>query len=85
MTIRPNSLEARDIAYHMHAYTNAAAHHEVGPVVMDHGDGIYVTDTGGNTYIEAMAGLWSVAVGFGGHTIKVRMDTVCDEHLGGTP
>ncbi|WP_299732301.1 aminotransferase [uncultured Tateyamaria sp.] len=64
MNIMPNSQEARDIAYHMHAYTNAARHAEIGPTVMTGGEGIYVKDNTGKRYIEAMAGLWSVAVGF---------------------
>jgi 4-aminobutyrate--pyruvate transaminase len=61
---RPNSVEARDVAYHLHPYTNAEAHLEQGPLVMETGRGIHVTDTSGKTYIEAMAGLWSVGVGF---------------------
>lgn len=64
MDARPNSPEARDISYHMHAYTNARKHEEAGPLVIEKGDGIYVEDLAGNRYIEAMAGLWSVAVGF---------------------
>lgn len=64
MDAQPNSLEARDIHYHLHAYTNARKHQETGPVVIEKGDGIYVEDNAGNRYIEAMAGLWSVAVGF---------------------
>jgi len=64
MTVAPNSAEARDIAYHLHAYTNAKKHREVGPLVIDRGEGIHVYDLAGNRYIEAMAGLWSVAVGF---------------------
>lgn len=64
MEMRPNSIEARDIAYHFHGYTNARAHEENGPMVMDRGDGIYVFDTHGKRYIEGMSGLWSVAVGF---------------------
>ncbi|MCO5156087.1 MAG: aspartate aminotransferase family protein [Aquamicrobium sp.] len=64
MTVAPNSVEARDIAYHFHAYTNAKRHREVGPLVIDRGEGIHVYDVAGNRYIEAMAGLWSVAVGF---------------------
>ena len=64
MTVAPNSVEARDIAYHFHAYTNAKKHKEVGPLVIDRGEGIYVYDVSGKRYIEAMAGLWSVAVGF---------------------
>ena len=65
MTYQPNSIEGRDIAFHLHSYTNARKHEEVGPVVIESGDGVHVTDTDGNRYIEAMSGLWSVAVGFG--------------------
>ena len=65
MTVQPNSIEARDIAFHLHSYTNARKHETNGPVVIDKGEGVFVTDTDGNRYIEAMAGLWSVAVGFG--------------------
>lgn len=60
----PNSIEARDIAYHLHAYTNAQKHAEVGPFVVDRGEGIYVFDKAGNRYIEGLAGLWSVGLGF---------------------
>lgn len=60
----PNSAEARDIAYHFHSYTNAVAHKEKGPLVLDRGEGVYVHDIHGNRYIEAMSGLWSVALGF---------------------
>lgn len=56
--------EARDIAYHMHAYTNAMRHAEVGPMIIEGGEGIYVHDNEGRRYIEGMAGLWSVGVGF---------------------
>ena len=60
-----NSQEARDIAHHMHGYTNAAQHLKAGPMVIADGAGVYVTDSTGKRYIEAMAGLWSVGVGFG--------------------
>lgn len=64
MNTIPNSQEARDIAFHMHGYTNAIAHESAGPMVIASGEGIYVTDNTGKRYIEAMAGLWSAAVGF---------------------
>jgi len=64
MTDQPNSPEARDIAYHLHGYTDARKHDKTGPVVIAKGDGVYVEDIHGNRYIEAMAGLWSVALGF---------------------
>lgn len=64
MDKQPNSPEARDIQYHLHSYTNARRHQEVGPMILEKGDGIYVEDNNGKRYIEGMAGLWSVAVGF---------------------
>jgi 4-aminobutyrate--pyruvate transaminase len=48
----------------LHPYTDARLHEKIGPIVIDRGEGIYVYDTAGRQYIEAMAGLWSVAVGF---------------------
>ena len=64
MAIIPNSIEARDIAYHMHGYTNARAHMKTGPLVIESGEGAYVFDNNGKKYLEGMAGLWSVALGF---------------------
>ncbi|MEX0407583.1 aspartate aminotransferase family protein [Aquibium sp. LZ166] len=61
----PNSPHARDKAYALHPYTNARAHERRGPTVIESGKGIYVRDDQGNEYIEGLAGLWSVAVGFG--------------------
>ncbi len=61
----PNSLEARDIAFQLHSYADARRQEETGALVIDKGEGIYVEDINGKRYIEGMAGLWSVAVGFG--------------------
>ena len=44
MTIRPNSIEARDVARVLHPYTNAVVHEKVGPMMIEGGDGIYVID-----------------------------------------
>ncbi|AYD02944.1 aspartate aminotransferase family protein [Neorhizobium sp. NCHU2750] len=65
MTIQPNSIEARDKAYHLHSYTNARALERDGALVIERGEGIYVYDNAGKQYVEGMAGLWSVGVGFG--------------------
>jgi len=59
-----SALQNRDINYHLHPYTNAVKHQQIGPRVIERGEGIYVFDDQGNKYIEGMAGLWSVAVGF---------------------
>jgi len=59
-----NTLARTDIATELHPYTDARLHEKTGPIVIERGQGIYVYDTNGKEYIEAMAGLWSVSVGF---------------------
>ena len=54
MTIPVNSDSARDIAYHLHPYTDLAAHEERGPYIVCAGDGITVVDDAGNRYIEGL-------------------------------
>jgi 4-aminobutyrate--pyruvate transaminase len=61
----PNDTHTQDIRHQIHPYTNAIKHRSVGPRVIERGEGIYVYDDQGNKYLEGMAGLWSVAVGFG--------------------
>lgn len=63
MTI-PNATSALDAAAHLHPYTNARALESQGPRVIARGEGIYVFDEQGRRYVEGLAGLWSVAVGF---------------------
>ena len=64
MAVAPNSPHARDIASFIHPYTNLAKHEKTGPLILEKGDGIYVTDTEGKTYIEGLAGLWCTSLGF---------------------
>lgn len=65
MTDKPTHPLARaDIATELHPYTDARLHEQTGPIVIERGNGIYVYDNTGKEYIEAMAGLWSVGVGF---------------------
>ncbi|HCK20031.1 MAG TPA: aspartate aminotransferase family protein, partial [Thalassospira sp.] len=64
MNHRPNSLHISDVAHSMHPYTNMRLHEEKGPMIMTEGNGARVTDSEGKEYIEGLAGLWSVAVGF---------------------
>ncbi|WP_349295149.1 aspartate aminotransferase family protein (plasmid) [Thioclava sp. 'Guangxiensis'] len=63
-TIAPNSIEARDIAYQFHPSVDLRVYEEKGGLIIDRGEGIYVFDQSGKRYIEGLAGLWSVAVGF---------------------
>ncbi|MBS0243862.1 MAG: aspartate aminotransferase family protein [Proteobacteria bacterium] len=69
MTVLPNSIEARDMAYQMHANVDLRRHEQSGSLVIERGDGVYVFDNAGKRYIEGMAGLWSVGLGFGEHRL----------------
>ena len=60
----PNSIEARDIAYQVHPVVDMRRYEAEGGLIIDRGEGIYVFDQTGKRYIEGLAGLWSVAVGF---------------------
>lgn len=55
---------ATDIAAHLHPFTNLATHPQVGPLVIQRGDGIFVEDDQGRRYLEAMSGLWCASLGF---------------------
>jgi 4-aminobutyrate--pyruvate transaminase len=54
----------RDIATSIHPYTNLKQHETEGPLVITDGDGVFVRDEDGKAYLEALAGLWCVSLGF---------------------
>ena len=56
--------QARDVEALIHPYTNLARHREVGPLILERGRGIRVFDNRGRDYIDAMAGLWCVSLGY---------------------
>src|SRR5258708_2256251 len=59
------NLAVRDIEALVHPYTNLATFRDVGPLVIERAQGVYVYDTEGKDYIEGMAGLWCTALGYG--------------------
>ncbi|MBE7417077.1 MAG: aminotransferase class III-fold pyridoxal phosphate-dependent enzyme [Ideonella sp.] len=54
----------RDIAHHLHPYTQLRALERDGPLVIVRGDGVHVIDEHGQRYLEGMAGLWCASLGF---------------------
>ena len=59
------NLEQMDVEATIHAFTPLAEHVDAGPHIMASGEGIYVTDSKGDTYIDAMAALFCVNAGYG--------------------
>ena len=76
-SFRGNSNAARDIAHHLHPYTNFKKHEQTGPLTIVRGRGVYVVDDDGKEYIEGMAGLGSAALGFSNE----RLATVAYEQM----
>jgi len=79
MVEKSNSLREGDIKHVIHPYTNARKHEEQGPMIITRGEGIYVYDDAGKEYIDAPAGLWSVAVGFSEKRLRDALIRQMDE------
>ena len=68
MSIQPAhnlSLEEMDKQSFLHPYTPLKDHLETGPIVVSSANGVKITDTKGKEYIDSMAGLWCVNIGWG--------------------
>ena len=78
---RSNSVEARDINSVIHGATNLKRHLEQGPLVIDKGEGVWVTDIHGARYIEGMSGLWCVSLGYG----QERLVATCANQMSKLP
>ena len=57
-------MKDKDIAFHLHSFTNPSTHEATGPQIIEKGEGIYLTDTDGQTYIDGMSSLWCCSLGF---------------------
>jgi 4-aminobutyrate--pyruvate transaminase len=64
LRVHGNSPASRDIATLLHPYTNLKAHQTKGPLIITRGRGVNVYDDQGKEYIEGLAGLWCVSLGF---------------------
>lgn len=73
--LKPNSLAARDIAYVVHPQTNLTVHR---PIVMDRGEGVFMVDEDGKSYLDAASGLWQSSLGYASERLaKVAYDQMC--------
>lgn len=61
-SLSPEELDRRHL---LHPFTSVQEHSDAGPHVITEGRGIRIRDRQGREYIDAMAGLWCVNVGYG--------------------
>lgn len=59
-----DDLTARDLRWHLHPQTDPSQLADLGPLIIERGDGVTVSDSGGRTYIEGMSSLWCASLGF---------------------
>ncbi|GLY75460.1 aminotransferase [Actinoallomurus iriomotensis] len=59
------TIEDIDKEFFFHPFTQLREHQQHGPLTMVEGHGSTLTDTRGRTYLDAMAGLWCVNIGYG--------------------
>ena len=62
---RLSNMAARDVETLLHPFTHLQLHRSTGPLIIDHGKGIYLYDSTGKPYFDALAGLWCTSLGFG--------------------
>jgi len=60
-----SSVEDLDRQYFFHPFTHARDHERTGPLTMVSGRGSTLVDAQGKEYLDAMAGLWCVNIGYG--------------------
>ncbi|MET0133589.1 MAG: aminotransferase [Kibdelosporangium sp.] len=59
------TIEDIDRQFVFHPFTNLREHERTGPLTITEAHGCTLTDTHGRTYLDAMAGLWCVNIGYG--------------------
>jgi len=59
------SLQQLDALHHLHPFTDTVALNRKGTRVIKRAEGVYLWDTDDNKYLDGMAGLWCVNIGYG--------------------
>ena len=58
-------LQEIDLEHHFHPFTATNEIKSNGPRVISRAEGVYLTDSDGKKYLDAMSGLWCVNIGYG--------------------
>ena len=58
-------MQATDAAHHLHPFSDTNALNARGTKVITKAKGVFLTDSDGTEFLDAMAGLWCVNIGYG--------------------
>ena len=64
-----SALANQDMDGVLHGMTQLKSLRQQGPVMIDHGQGIYIWDEAGKQYIDGLAGLWCTTLGYGNEEV----------------
>lgn len=64
-----SELQALDAAHHLHPFTHGHDLAKKGARVITRANGVTLTDSDGKEFLDAMAGLWCVNLGYGRHEL----------------
>ncbi len=70
-------LRAVDQKYALHPFTALRQHEAAGPLMIVEGHGSTLTDSEGKRYLDALAGLWCVNVGYGNEEMADALRAQC--------
>ncbi len=84
---RLSDLSRRDIETLIHPFTDINRHRRRGAMVIERGKGVFLYDADGAEYIDGLAGLWCVSLGYGNEEIveaaREQMSRLSFSHLFG--
>ncbi|TRX57829.1 aspartate aminotransferase family protein [Thalassomonas sp. M1454] len=60
-----NELQQKNNAHHFQPFSDNKALAEKGPRIITNAQGVYMYDSEGNKFLDGMAGLWCVNIGYG--------------------
>jgi L-2,4-diaminobutyrate transaminase len=74
---RSEELDGLDVKYAFHPFTSAQEHSQAGPLMIVEGRGSELFDSRGNRFLDAMAGLWCVNIGYGNEEMARSLQEQC--------
>ena len=76
---RSEELDDLDVRYAFHPFTSAQEHGLSGPLMIVRGQGCELFDSRGSRFLDAMAGLWCVNIGYGNEEMATTLQEQCSK------
>ena len=72
-------LQELDLNHHLHPFTDQKELRSQKPRIIVRGEGIYIYDNDGKKYLDGMAGLWCVNIGYGRSELAIAAKKQMEE------